>query len=178
MPTYKSGLEPYLTPAEFVVRVDARAIGDRLKDDGTRVAAGSLASDPNLAVLLMQASGMVEAALTRGGRYTPGDSQNPGDLTLLTGNSKELLKGLVAGLTLMLIYNRRPDPTRPFGPTIDWAMKTLQALEDGVLVFGIVESQQAGYRLPVLTPTGTAPTLQQTVTQGASRFFGNLSDRG
>jgi len=168
----------YCSAAEFVKRYDVRSIGDRLGDTGVRVDATSALTDPNLAVLLRQASGMVEEACFRGRRYTPDDLTT----LLLSGTppgtsaGADRLRGLVADLTLWLVYNRRPDPTRPIPSQCQLAHNTLELLATGYRIFSLSEFADAGKEIKVINPTigEVSPRSSLPLTERANRLFGNL----
>ena len=170
MPTPLTSATPYCSATDFVKRYDVRSIGDRLGDVGIRVDATSVLTDTNLAALLLQASGMVEEACLRGRRYTPTDLQS------LTGSGLERLRGLVADLALWLIYNRRPDPTRPIPSQCQTASNTLELLASGYRIFSLGEHADAGKEIKVISPTTgeVSPRSSLPLTQRASRLFGSL----
>src|SRR5262252_940921 len=97
-----SGPVAYCTPQQMVNRYDVRTIGQYLSDDGVKLTPDEVKASPILEELLMEASGELEGALLRGGRYTPAD------LGALTGNGLEMLAGLVAGYCMFLVWDRRP----------------------------------------------------------------------
>jgi len=93
----------YVTPAEFLLRKDARDVGDLVSDDETQVAAGDLLTDPVLLAAIDDASGDIDTALMGGGRYTAADLEG------LTGNSLATLRRIASELTMFHLLARRPD---------------------------------------------------------------------
>lgn len=163
---------PYLTPAEFLKRYDARSIGDRVKDDGTRADPTALLTDANLQALINQASGMFESAILKGNRYVVADLQ-----ALLTASpanvAVDYIRGVVADLTLWLIYNRRPSADRPVPKQCELALTVLEQLSAGYRIFGLQEKMNAALRVPIVNPlTGVvAPRSFDPITSRASRIF-------
>lgn len=160
----------YCPVSEFLKRVDARVVGDLVSDSGERVASGSLASDANLAAILLDASGMVEAACLVSGRYTPTD------LASLTGASLRFLYRLVSDLTLGMLVQRRPDRKYPIPPQYELAMKWLDRLESGERIFGFQEQMDAGV-VDHTVETADIVNDRQMTTTHAQRFFSTRTNR-
>lgn len=175
MATAASGSSAYCTAAQFIQRYDERAVRQLLSDTGA-AAGGSLSSNTVLAALLKEASGLVEAAACAGQRYVITDTQN--DLSDLTGNSAELLAGLVAHITMYLLWSRRPNIKPGDRPPPTWVMATdfLEQLRLGERVFGILENHQAAALDSVVETRGDVET-RNGVTIIADRFFGTRSNR-
>jgi hypothetical protein len=166
MATPLSGSTPYCTNQQFLDRYDARTVGDLLSDNNVR--AVNLSSSALLTELLAEASGWVEAACLKSDHYLPSD------LASLTGNSAGMLAGLVAGLAMFMIWDRRPTrlasvelPTRA-----KLALDQLDQLEKGVRIFGFAEAAAAGNLSPVFQDIDDINTLNLSSNQ-ARRLFGD-----
>lgn len=135
-----SGPAAYCTPEQMVTRYDTRTIGQYLSDDGVKLTADQVQASPILRSLLQEASGELEAALLRGGRYTAQDLGN------LTNNGLEMLAGLVAGYAMFLIWDRRPgrfvDHQLPLRAQI--AVDKLDKLATGERILPFQEAADAG----------------------------------
>jgi hypothetical protein len=135
-----SGPVAYCTPQQMVHRYDARTIGQYLSDDGIKLTVDEVLASPILSELLQEASGELETALLRGGRYTPADLGN------LTGNGLEMLAGMVAGYAMFLIWDRRPgrfsDHQLPLRAQI--AVDKFQDLATGHRILPFQEAADAG----------------------------------
>jgi hypothetical protein len=180
MSTPVSPTTPYCTASDFIKRYDVRSIGDRLQDAGVRVDSGSILADQNMAALLLQASGMLESALLRGQRYKIADIQLlvAGSLGSPTTGG-EFVKGLVADLTLYLIYNRRVNTPMPRPAMV--ALETITALSGGERIFALDEAATAGMSIPIVAPNANqpvAPVLPVPITQRALDFFGDMNAGG
>jgi hypothetical protein len=145
MGTLNSSLVSYLTPQNFLNYVSVNTVADFLGDRDRRVSANGPFPDPNqiagnpiLNQFLLAASGELEAAVLAGTRYAIAD------LALLAGSaSGELLNSIIAGLTLGLLWRRRPDKGPPPESVVE-ARAMIERLRGGEEVFGILENQQAG----------------------------------
>lgn len=160
----------YLGVSEFLKRADARTVGDLVSDDGTRVASSSLSGNANLAAALLDASGEVEAAAMKGARYTPAD------LAALTGAGQARLYRLVTRLTLVYLYERRPDGREKPSGLLDDVTRQLQELRDGVMIFGTTETADAQVMEATTETAQDVVNRDGTVFQ-AGRYFGRRGNR-
>jgi hypothetical protein len=138
--TVNSSATPYLTVAEFLKRCDVRTVGDLCSDTGARITAAALATDPNLAAAVFDASGIFEAAATMGQRYQPVDLQA---LIASPCAGQALIYRLLSDYTTVLLWERRPD----LGKTPErllWTEEFLQKLSAGDRVLPFLETQKAG----------------------------------
>lgn len=140
----------YATAADLLKRYDARILGDLAADDGEQVSAGDLATDPNLAAALEDASGEIEAALLQGKRYSVDQ------LTALTGNSRAYLIRICCQIAVAKMWERRlyldSDQQIAAEQAQEQARKALQRLKTGEEVFNVDVAKAAG--LPsVSTPS-------------------------
>jgi hypothetical protein len=166
MPTPNSSAAPYCTPQQFLSRFDVRFVQDLLADAGARLTPQEVASSPALAELLGEASGMVEAACFVSNRYTAAD------LAALAGPSREFLVGLTAGLTLWLLWDRRPRKLEEEPPLrARVALEQLQFLRDGQRIFGLQEHADAGL-VDSKTQSPEDAARRGGVVFRARRFFG------
>lgn len=139
--TVISGTTAYCTAAQVVVFFDWRTLARLLSDTTTPLASSAaVQADANLAALLKAASGRLEAACFRGGRYTTAD------LAALTSsyNGGQFLAKLVAGLTVSDCYERRPDPGRKLPDLAVQAEALIKQLEEGEAIFPFQETADAG----------------------------------
>lgn len=169
----------FITNADFFVRYDWRWVAKQVLD-GTSASAS--AAPPGLAelqatgtpagsvvyTLIQEASDLVLAAATIGGRYSPAD---------VTTYGGTLLQRITADLTMGLILKRRATATadleKLFKPYAE-ALEYLELLRRGERIF---------YAVPGVTPEagipGTATMIPQPgincplITTQASRYFGN-----
>lgn len=161
-----SGSSAYLTVAEFILRKDVRPVGEFVRDDDGRSTAVELESDAALAALLSEASGQVEVACMKGGRYTPDD------LAALNGNAREFLKGIVSALAFEKVRNRRGTPDEPL-PEYEEAKETLKSLASGETIFPFAETVAAGLPKSVVMRPEDYDRLPLVSNQ--SRFMGVLN---
>ena len=147
--TVASGGDAYLTAAEFLRRVDVRIVGQWFQDLETSpgvpappLTESQVLSNPDLAVILKQASGRLEQALLTGARYSVEDL-----LALIDSdtNGAEDLKGVVAGVAFGMCWQRRPrtDP-RPYPTISQESDKVLERLREGTHILPFAEAAEAG----------------------------------
>lgn len=109
-------------------------------------------------------------ACTLGERYTPTDLQT------LTGASKSALQRLVCDLAIGFLYSRRPNVFGPPPKQFEMAIKTLDQLNAGRLVFGLVENQAAG-KLSDRIERAAGVESRGMITTEMERFFGRRNNR-
>lgn len=165
MSTPNSQPSSYLAPSDFLVRYDARTVGDLCSDTGTRVTPAALLTNPNLQAALDDASGEVESAVLIGNRY------QPGDLAGLTGVSQKYLWRIIGVLAMAHLVQRRPDLKRPLPPQYDKVLLELESLRQGERIFALQEVQNAGLGSAYQELAGDVEARDLIVTQ-ARRFFG------
>lgn len=156
MPTPGSWPTAYAEGEDFTRRFDFRTANQLLSDNDAPLysmtdptaAKLSVETDATLTALLQEASGMVEAACTRAGIYQidPGATPPRNDLAdLLTGgtNSGEMLRGMVCGIAMWLLWERRPQRIKEMElpARAQAAIAQLDDLADGKKVFGWRENQ-------------------------------------
>jgi hypothetical protein len=166
--TPNSSSTTYCSPAEFLKRYDSRTVGDLVADDGARVSASALLTDDNLAAALLTASGYVETACFTGNKYAAAD------LGALTGAGRAFLYQLVSDLVMGLLLERRPksgDEKIEPPAAYERAWKTLDRLRLGELVFGLVETGDAGVPAVSDLSVSDLDTLSLASRQ-AGRLFG------
>ncbi len=151
--TPASGSAPYCTPAEFFAYIDVRLLGDLVRDDGARLNVAGLSIDAIVATHLTAASGELESACVKGGRYAPADLKN------LAGNGHALLARLVAQLAFGSILARRGYPAETPAPVKD-ARDLLALLGAGEAVLPFVETEAAG------NPVSRFRTAQEILRAG------------
>lgn len=170
MSTPNSAASSYLAASDFLNRYDARAVGDLVSDNGNRVSPSNLVNNAVLQEALNDASGMIEAACLRSGRY------QPTDLSGLTGVSQRFLWRLIADLAMGLLIERRPDIDRPTPKAYDAALAWLGQLATGERIFGLAEVQDAGLPAAQIESPQTVANRNLT-TNVLSRFFGRRLNR-
>ncbi len=144
MSTPASTSVSYCSASAFVSYYDWRTVGDLVSDAGTRSTLPAVLADSNLAMILLAASGRVESAAFRGGRYVIDPVSGQNDLASLTGASKAILQKLVADLAFGFLFERRPNPGVEPPISYQLAIQTLELLADGQLIFGLLENMAAG----------------------------------
>jgi hypothetical protein len=170
--TPNTNASSYLPVGEFLKRSDLRLVGDLCSDTGVRVTAGALSTDPNLAAALLDASGLLEAAVTAAGRYQPSDL-----VTLLATSSagQALVYRLLKSYTILMLWDRRPEAA-PYPERHAWAEQMMADLHSGERTLPFLESQQAG----LLTDYKETPLdveNRNLTTFEARRFYGRQNNR-
>jgi len=144
MATIITTTQSYITPAEFLLRFDARAIARYCADDENAVPPADLPTNEVLLWALKSASGMVQASAVRGCRYTPQQLEeliNQVPLTL----SGETLKDVTAWLAITKLQERRPHGGEPPNEYhYERAMGFLERLAAGDQVLAFEETVDAG----------------------------------
>lgn len=180
MPTPASGSAPYCDNSAIQLRADYRTLAQLLSDSGTPLTQSQVTSSTLLTTILQQASGIVEASAIVGARYKIDPTTTPprNDLATLTGNSKEMLVGLVADIALWILWNRRPRINPGEKPPGQWeqAQEMLKALRNGEMVFGFVDVQDAG-NMYITTESAAVVERRQGISLEASRFFSRRNNR-
>ena len=130
----------YLSVEDFLKFHDKRAVGQLANDDGTQLSPSELASDPNLEIILMAASGQVESALFAAELYSAEDIASP------NGNSKAFIQDIVARLAMYKLFQRRDAPEPPATVVAGYqeAVDQLQQLSSGNLILSFVQMEAAG----------------------------------
>jgi phage gp36-like protein len=158
----------YATPEAVLLRYDSRRVGALCSDTGSQVTASALLTDPVLAELLEDASGMIDSALLRGGRYTQSD------LVALTGMDAKLLQRLVCDIAYGLLVSRRGYTAQELqanAPGYVSALAMLDRLAAGEAVFNVEENVLAG------KPKRVVLSKNRQLISGASRLYGDLTLR-
>jgi phage gp36-like protein len=123
----------YATPADLLMRKDARTIGQLVADDDTQEDSTELQTDANALQALQDASDMVDAACLMAGRY------QPSDLSGMTGSGSSLLKRIVCDLAATYLRRRRSYEGDEW-PEYQEAIDILERLRKGELIFGSVQA--------------------------------------
>src|SRR5262245_45081022 len=120
--TVISGVSAYCTVSQFLDRRDWRTVGRLLSDTDTVPAnRAAVEADAKLGALLKGASGRIERACFRGGRYTAADLE-----ALAETNAGEDLADLIADLTMYRVYGRRPDKRAEISEDYKLALEVLK----------------------------------------------------
>lgn len=173
--TLLSATTSYLSPGEFLKRVDVNTVGDLCSDTKVRITPTALLTDPNLQAALDDAAGDVESAVQMGGKYTPAD------LAVLIATAsvgRAKLYRIITAIAKVYLVERRPGANVPeeFLAGADRAQAAIKALAQGIEIFSFKEAADAGR-------IDTKPATPQDVTDRfgpvvqASRYFGVRSDR-
>lgn len=169
MATPISSATSYATATQLMNAHDANKIGDYATDGGVRLNPGDILTNTVVAAALLRASGQVEMACTRGGRYSPTD------LADLTGASEAALVGIVCDLAFYHLAKRRiPKPENV--PGYKEAMEVLQALSQGELIFGLQEAMDAGNMSRIDTSTDSSGALTRPTDVLRRRFGRRMQD--
>ncbi|MEK9810000.1 MAG: phage protein Gp36 family protein, partial [Candidatus Nanopelagicales bacterium] len=91
----------YAAASDMQLRFDERTLAELVSDTDVAIDTADLATDTKLAAALDDASGVIDAALLTGGRYSAAS------LSGLTGNSLALLKRLCCVLAMTFLRQRR-----------------------------------------------------------------------
>lgn len=166
--TVQTSATSYATATNLINSHNANDIGDWCSKTGIRVTPVDILTDTVVAAALLRASGEVEAYCQKGKRY------KPVDLNALTGASQALLVGLVCDLAMYHLGKRFvPDPEKIAGAKE--AKETLKAIGEGELIFGFVETANAGNMSTVDIQYDSSDRIQRP-TEMASRLFGRRMD--
>lgn len=164
----------YAVPSDLIARYDARRLGDLVNDTGVRVLSGALNSDPNIQAALDDASGLLDAAIQRGQRYSPVDIATI--MAATTGgtlwNSRQLLIRLVCDLAYSLLTARRgynSTDTAAQNPRYVEALRIIGQLETGEMIFCTQGALAAGVPVP-----GVVISQNVGLVSSLSRIFGYL----
>lgn len=140
----------YVTPAEFLLRYDARTTGDLVNDTGDQQTALELATNDVLLMALSEASGTVESALASGGTYT---TTELAAVITEDGNQAEQLRGIVSDVAALRLVRRRyrgvPDDWKPLMEEVERLLKAMRA-GDAVL---LVPSREDANIIETVGPT-------------------------
>lgn len=156
----------YATAADMKNRYDERRLGQLVLDDGTMATSAQLETDTVLSEMLEDATALIDAFATRGGRYTQAE------LTALTGSPLKLLKRLTCDLAYGLLVQRRgytASETDAMAPGFSRAIALLDKLGEGALIFATENAVAAG------KPTRTVLSKDIELISDASRFLGDIT---
>jgi phage gp36-like protein len=160
----------YVTAAEFIARFDKRIVGDLASVDGVRVTEAALDSDERLTTALEDASGMLDAAVRIGDRYTASD------LAGLTGNGLQFLKSIVCDIAFVLLIERRI-LNRVTGEEADRRDKRnreiLTELRQGKLIFDVAATRSAGQPMTDGPTTAQANNLNTLTSRVRGHLYPN-----
>lgn len=162
----------YADSSDLVARYDARHIGDLAGDGGSRVDSGDFAADAKITAALLDASGMVDAALLQGKRYTTTQ------LEALTGNSLGWLKRITCSVAMYLLEDRRARPDeerrqRAWERAEEW----LEKLRQGKNVFDIDDVKAAGVLEGTDGPTNVQLQDLGLIRDSVPRFYPSRAGR-
>lgn len=177
---------PYAQISDLLNAYDNNRLADLVVDGLPRPS--SLTGNAILTAMLMQASGMIDAACQRGQKYSQTDLLNVANgsdplnpsISMLT--SQALMVRLTCDLAYGLLVGRRgysAEDTAAEAPRYAEALKTLQALSGGDMIFVTAGTLAAGL------PNSQIVISQQVglLSGSAFRYFGDLiadprNDRG
>lgn len=180
--TVKSSHDAFAAATDLTQRVDWRHLADLLEDDDSRVASKAAVEAHALVERALRvASGQLETAVYRGGRYSRADikamstafADDDGPLGL--GVCNDMIVQLVCTLALWVLVQRRRTDVNPRSVAgVPEAMLMLEALRLGEAIFPFQPVFDAGVQdyIP-LDPSVTRSTYQSTpISSVASRMFG------
>lgn len=138
--TPSSSDSSYITPAEFLKLKDWRTVAQLVMDDGTQTTEADLATNANLAAILMASSGEVESALVASSRYSAADLQQS------NGVAKSYLQAIIADIAIWNLFSRRPAmlPPETVVEGKDRAWMRINKLQTGEGILPFTEVQEAG----------------------------------
>src|SRR5882724_7101975 len=180
--TLDTAAATYLPVSEFLKRTDVRVVADYCSDLGSRIGSSTdvaamksaLASDLNLAALLLDATGELEQACQLGGRYSSADLLAMSAATGTAGQAR--LWRILSRICVALMFERRPDRELKIPEIYQNAMDTLQMLRDGERIFPFIETELAGQvETDVETPDDVENRMLTTFQ--ARRYFGRRGNR-
>jgi hypothetical protein len=153
----------------MVNRYSATVLGNLCSDTRESVSEVDLATDAKMVAALSEATGIVRAHLKKGDRYTDDD------LSGLTGESLEFLKGMTCTLAFWFLWRRKPylSDKDPQKETVRReAEEVLKMLRDGTIVLDVAANIDAGKPQADTIPRATIINyweLRRDKDQG--RFF-------
>lgn len=157
---------------------DWRHIADLLNDNDTRVTDSTTTQNHAITqVALRSASGMIETAIYRGGRYASADIDN---ILLSTGLVKDFLVKLTCDIAFwILITRRKPDANPQSVSGVPDALAKVMQLELGEAVFPFQEVVDASVDdFVTLDPNQDKNSVNTTpISTQADRMFGARSRR-
>lgn len=182
--TIRTSQQPYSTPAELLKRLDLRTVGDLCSDNGTRVLATALPTDPNLHAALIDASAILEQYATRGGVYSPADlaalaalpDTDPGSGNPY-GVASGALKRFMVRLVTVMLFERRPDMELKQPWIWEQVEKDLTALADGKEIFSFLQTQDAGRQSHEVETARIIQKREGIVVNSMSRFWGRQNNQ-
>ena len=157
---------PYATSDDLLLLHDVRQVIDVVSDQLIRpqpALSDVTGGAARISEALASASGQLEAAAMRGGRYTLLD------LTNLTGNGAALARMIVIDLAFYRLVHRRAPSVAPEAiPGAKDALELLAQLGDGTRIFPTAGAVTA---VGVETASSEIP-IQSRATTRAGRYFG------
>ena len=181
---------PYCTVQDILVRADYRTVGDYLgpssagANEGQRLTLAQITTSGtaggDLYKLMQEASGEFESRLSRGERYQAADIQA---MVAQAGNGAQVIAGIVAGWTLLLVWQRRPTrfaaDDMPLHARL--AGEKMEALSSGEAILPFLEAEEAGLEAHHVEDESDVVTRNGAATI-ARRMFGkrgrDIGDRG
>lgn len=170
--TPASTTTPYVTAEQFFTYYAYQLAGDMLRatPESPRPSYLAMLDQTNpagekLYTFLLYGAGEIESVCLIAKRY------QAADLQALTGASAEFLRALNAARSMWAMYRRlKPGTARPEDvPGCKESMEVMKALRDGEMIFGFLETQEAG--LPTVNQAQPQQLLTPNVVARASRLF-------
>lgn len=160
---------PFITVQQLIVFCDVRTLSDYISDTGARgdvLVSGTIGG--LLYELMLAATGDLESVAYVAGAYIPDDFAA---LIANGGAAAARLRKMVAGMTLMELFARRPTKVPPKIQAVEDAEAWLTLLGTGERIFGFQETADAG--LPEVQIEDAADrNARNMTTRIARRFFG------
>lgn len=172
-------IPPYAQVSDLMVAYDTTRLGDLVTDGGPRVPASQLPTNLILQAMLLQASGMIDAACQRGQKYTQTDLLNianggdPLNPSMNMQPSQALLTRLVCDLAYGLLVGRRgysAADSQAESPRYAEARSLLESLSAGEMIFVTAGTLAAGIPNSQINLSSQIGLL----SGAARRYFGDL----
>jgi hypothetical protein len=159
---------------EFLKRVDRTSVAKLASDTPTPVPVANLPTDPNVLAALQDAGGLVESAVSVGGRYSLDDIA--AILAAPTSAACGMLYRIVSDVAWAGLFERRPNKDVPTPASMERSLAWLDMLADGKRIFPFIESEKAGVIERVEASVEDVECRNGAVVQ-ARPFYGQRSDQ-
>lgn len=166
MPTPNGSSTAYAAVQDLENYRDWRQMADWISTNDQRGTQSQFESNPIVQAHLNAASGLVEAACLKGGRY------NAADLQALTGVSQQFLIRLVC-LSAIGSLSRFKTRSKDEIKEIEWAENLLAALAAGERVFSLQEVEDAFQASATDMAPPDSVFEDRRISIEADRFFGD-----
>lgn len=171
--TLVSSVSSLCSVAEFLKRVDRQAVATLASDvKGTPVPDNMLATNPNIIAALMDASGVLEAAVATGAKYSAADLQLMAATVCV---AQGMMFRIVTDLAWQFLFERRPNMNAAMPPSMNRSLTWLDELAEGKKIFLFAEVRDATFMTGEIASKETVTDRDGSVSQAAA-YFGRRSD--